>query len=72
MDALSNLYEAGSLTDEQKTAITDKLAALQTECYETFAQLSPETLTAETATAASAELAARVHAACVELVNAVK
>ena len=72
MDALSNLYEAGSLTDEQKTAITDKLAALQTECYETFAQLSPETLTAETATAASMELASKVHAACVELVNAVK
>ena len=72
MDALSNLYEAGSLTDEQKIAITDKLAALQTECYETFAQMNPETLTAETATAASMELASKVHAACVELVNAVK
>lgn len=72
MDALSNLYEAGNLTDEQKTVITDKLAALQTECYDAFAQLNAETLTPEAATAASAELAAKVHAACVELVNAVK
>lgn len=72
MDALSNLYETGSLTDEQKAAITDKLEALQTECIDAFAQLNVETLTPETATAASAELAAKVHAACVELVNAVK
>ena len=34
--------------------------------------MNPETLTAETATAASMELASKVHAACVELVNAVK
>lgn len=72
MDALSNLYEAGELTDEQKTEITDKLDALQAECYEAFAQLSTGELTTEAATAASSDLAAKVHAACVELVNAVK
>ena len=72
MDALSNLYEAGNLTDEQKAAVTDKLAALQTECYDAFAQLDADALTPEAATAASSALAAKVHAACMELVNAIK
>lgn len=72
MDALSNLYDAGSLTDEQKAEITDKLDALQAECYEAFAQLSAGEVSAETATAASSDLAAKVYAACVELVNSVK
>ena len=50
----------------------DRLDALQAEYYAAFAQLSAGEVNAETATAASSDLAAKVHAACVELVNSVK
>lgn len=72
MDALSNLYTAGNLTDEQKSTITTELAALQAQCYDAFAQLQSGDVTAETATAASADMAAKVHAAAVALVNDIK
>ena len=72
MDALSNLYEFGTLTDAQKADITQKLSTLQSECYAAFAQIDPAAVTAEAATQLSAELAAKVHAAAVEMVNAVK
>ena len=45
---------------------------LQAECYAAFAQLSAGEVNAETATAAGSDLAAKVHAACVELANSVK
>lgn len=69
MDALSNLYTAGDLTDEQKTAVDTKLAELQAECYATFEQMKAEP---QKANDISAELAAKVHQACVELVNSIK
>lgn len=72
MDALSNLYEAGNLTDAQKADITAKLAELQNDCYTAFAALQNGEVNAQTATATSNELAAKVHAAVVELVNSVK
>lgn len=72
MDALSNLYEFGALTDEQKANIDTELAALQNECYDAFAQLQSGDVTAESATAASTDMAARVHAAAVALVNEIK
>lgn len=72
MDALSNLYEFGTLTDAQKADITTKLDALQNKCYEAFAVLQNGEVTAETATATSNQLAADVHAAAVEMVNSIK
>ena len=71
-DALSNLYEYGTLTDDQKAEIKDTLAALQQDCYDTFAQFDSAAATAESATKMSADLAAKVHAAVAELVNKVK
>ena len=57
MDALSNLYEYGTLAD------------LQAECYEVYNQLKADP---DNATAISAAAAQKVHEACVALVNSVK
>ncbi len=78
MDALSNLYESGNLTDEQKATIDTTLAALQQEAYDTFAAMQTNVAAAEAteaaqlATEASAAMAQKVHQTCVELVNGVK
>ena len=78
-DALSNLYEFGTLTDEQKTTVDTTLAALQADVFADFAEMqnavtaaaSPEEA-AQIATDASAAMAADVHAAAIELVNGIK
>jgi len=78
-DALSNLYEFGTLTDEQKTNVDTTLAALQADVFADFAEMqnavtaaaSPEEA-AQVATDASAAMAADVHAAAIELVNGIK
>ena len=79
LDALSNLAEFGSLTEDQIAAIDAKLAELQAQCYETYAELQTAVAAAETeeaaaqaATEISNAMAAAVHAAAVELVNSVK
>ena len=69
MDALSNLYEYGTLTDEEKAQVETTLADLQAECYEVYNQLKADP---DNATAISAAAAQKVHEACVALVNAVK
>mgnify|MGYP002264346899 CR=1 FL=1 len=78
MDALSNLYEAGDLNAEEKAKIDAELADLQAQAYEVFDNMKAAVAAADTdeakaaATAASEEMAAKVHAACVALVNEVK
>ena len=79
MDALSNLVEAGNLTDEQTASVNAKLDELQAQCYDAYAELQAavaaaenDDAAAEAVTAISANTAAAVHAAAVELVNAVK
>ena len=79
MDALSNLYESGDLNAEEKAKIDAELADLQAQAYEVFDNMKAAVATADTdeaksaaATAASEEMAAKVHAACVSLVNEVK
>lgn len=69
LDALSNLYVSGGLTDAQKADIDAKLAALQADCYTAFEQMKAAP---EKASDISADTAAKVHQACVELVNGVK
>ena len=69
MDALSNLYEYGTLTDDEKAQVETTLADLQAECYEVYNQLKADP---DNATAISAAAAQKVHEACVALVNAVK
>lgn len=76
MDALSNLYEYGELTDEQKATITAALDDLQEQCYDAYAKLKSEVAAAESseaaaevATAISAEMAKTVHTTCVKLVK---
>jgi dipeptidase len=78
-DALSNLYEYGNLTDEQKTAIDTKLAELQSDCYAVYEQMKTDVAAAATtedaaaaATKLSMDAAQKVHEAAVELVNEVK
>ena len=72
-------YEAGGANEMGVTVSATETIwsptsskSLQAECYAAFAQLSAGEVNAETATAASSDLAAKVHAACVELVNSVK
>lgn len=79
MDALSNLYLNGNLTDEQKANIDSQLTALQQDAYDAFAKMQTEVAAAESTDAAadvatkiSAELAEKVHTTCVTLVNEVK
>ena len=69
MDTLSNLYEFGALTDEEKAQVETTLADLQAECYEVYNQLKADP---DNATAISAAAAQKVHEACVALVNSVK
>ena len=78
-DALSNLYEAGNLTDDQKANIDATLAAQQDNCYADFAEMQAAVAAAATpeeaaqiATDMSAATAAEVHAAAIELVNGIK
>lgn len=78
-DALSNLVEFGSLSEEQIDNINTTLNDLQTQCYDVYTELQDAVASAETAEAAaetvteiSADAAADVHAAVVELVNGVK
>lgn len=78
-DALSNLVEFGSLSEEQIGNISASLAELQAQCYEAYTQMQDAVASAETAeaaaeavTAISADTASEVHAAAVELVNSVK
>ena len=79
MDALSNLVESGSLTDDQIAAVTAKLDELQAQCYAAYDELQAAVSAAESdeaaaqaATQISADAAAAVHAAAVELVNSIK
>lgn len=78
-DALSNLYEYGNLTDEQKADVDAQLAQLQEECYTVFEQMKTEVAAADStevaaaaATKLSMDAAQKVHEAAVELVNSVK
>lgn len=79
MDALSNLYESGNLTDAQKSDIDTQLAALQQEAYDVFTQMQAAVAAAENTDAAaeavtklSNDFAEKVHTTCVTLVNNVK
>ncbi len=78
-DALSNLYEFGTLTDDQKANIDTTLAAVQADVYADFAEMQTAVAAAATpeeaaqiATDMSAATAAEAHAAGVELVNSIK
>lgn len=76
-DALSNLIEAGNADDAQLQAIEDELGALQDQCYAAYDAMKQAVAgngenAAEAVTQISAETAAAVHAAGVELVNAIK
>ncbi len=78
-DALSNLYEYGSLTDEAKADVDTKLAELQDDCYAVFEQMKTEVAAAASeeeaaaiATKLSMDAAQQVHEAAVALVHAVK
>ena len=70
-DALSNLYEAGNLTDDQKATIDAGIADMQAQCYDAAAALATAA-DAAAATQISNDCAAAMHAAAIELVNAVK
>lgn len=76
-DALSNLIEAGNADENQMQIIEEKLNALQSQCYAAYDALVQAAAesgedAAKAATQISAEAAAAVHAAGVELVNAIK
>ena len=77
-DALSNLIEAGNADEAQLAEINAKLEALQQDCYAAYDDLTVAASDAETeadaaqaATEISSAAAASVHAAAVELVNAI-
>lgn len=75
-DALSNLYEFVTLTDEQKATVDGTLAGLQDMCYAEYANMaaavaaaaSPEEA-AQIATDMASANAANVHSVVVELLN---
>lgn len=78
-DALSNLYESGNLTDEQKATVDEKIAEMQNQCYEAYAELQQTVAAAESdeaaaaaATEISSKTAEAVHTTAVELVNTIK
>jgi len=78
-DALSNLYEFGNLTDDQKATVDGTIAGLQDMCYADFASMQSAVAAAATpeeaaqiATEMSAATAGKVHSVVVELVNTVK
>lgn len=75
-DALSNLVENASLTEEQIAEVNAKMAELQQKCYDTYAELQEAAANAESEEAAiaacteiSAKMAEEAHTAAVELVN---
>ena len=70
-DALSNLIEAGKADEAKLAEINATLDALQQDCYAAYDELK-SAADAQTATEISAAAAAKVHAAAVELVNAIK
>lgn len=77
-DALSNLCNYGGLTAEQIADVEAKLAALQQQAYDAYAQLKADVAAATdadkaaVATKISMDTAQAVHAAVVEMVNAIK
>lgn len=77
-DALSNLVEFGSLTEEQIASIDAQLAELQAGCYTAFAELQTAVAAAESdeaaaqaATQISSDCAAAVHAGIANMVDGV-
>ena len=70
-DALSNLIEAGKADEAKLAEINATLDALQQDCYAAYDELK-SAADAQAATEISAAVAAKVHAAAVELVNAIK
>ena len=70
-DALSNLIEAGKADEAKLAEINATLDALQQDCYAAYDALK-SAADAQAATEISAAAAAKVHAAAVELVNAIK
>lgn len=79
LDALSNLAEYAGLTEDQLAQVDAKMAELQNKCYDAYTALQAAVEAAETkeaaaeaATKISADTAAEVHAAVVELVNSLK
>jgi len=78
-NALSNLMDYGNLTDDQKAAVNDKIAALQQICYAAYDQMKADVAAAEntdaaaqTATAISMQTAQQVHEELIALVNSIK
>ena len=74
-DALSNLCELGNVSDAQKADVEAKLAELQQQAYDAYAELQTAAASEDAAKACteiSMNTAAKVHAAVVELVNAIK
>ena len=69
-DALSNLIEAGKADEAKLAEISAALDALQQDCYAAYDEL--KSADAQAATEISAAAAAKVHAAAVELVNAIR
>ncbi len=78
LDALSNIMETGDISDEQRARVKQKLNELQDACYDAYAELKAAVAAADEATAArtatniSAQTAAEVHAAVVQLVNEIR
>lgn len=68
-DALSNLCEYANVTDGQKADIEAKLAELQQQAYAAFEEMKANP---DAAADISMKTAEAVHAAVVELVNAIK
>ncbi len=78
-DALSNLVLYSDLTEEQIADVDAKLAELQQQCYDAYAQLQTavaeaesEEAAAQAATEISANTAEAVHTAIVEMVNSLQ
>ena len=68
-DALSNLCEYANVTDGQKADIEAKLAELQQQAYAAFEEMKANP---DAAADISMKTTEAVHAAVVELVNAIK
>ncbi len=78
LDALSNIMETGDISDEQRARVKQELNELQDACYDAYAKLKAAVAAVDEATAArmatdiSAQTAAEVHAAVVQLVNEIR
>lgn len=68
-DALSNLCEFGNVSDAQKAEVESKLAELQQTAYAAYDEMKANP---DAATEISMKTAETVHAAAVEMVNAIK